>query len=199
MIRPGRCTKSIALTLFLSLLALWWAMPAAASAWVGRPLTEALNALRSKGFSVIFSSELVPDSLRVTVEPPPGDSAEVARQLLEPYGLGLQNVAPGLFAVVRVDSAQAAAVAPALQAGSRVAATPLDEVIVAASRYTLAPGDSGAHHLAGAEIARQPAYADDPLRAVARLPGVTSNGNSARLNMRGSDADAGSSDRLAAV
>ena len=189
MIRPGRCAKSIAVWLSATLALLVLAARAAAADWVGRPLAEALNALRSDAFSVIFSSQLVPDALRVTVEPRSGDAAEVATDILKPYGLELQNVAPGLFAVVRADTGVASLPAPAVAPGARAEATPLDEVVVAASRYTLAPGDNGARHLAGAEIARQPAYADDPLRAVARLPGVTSNGNSARLNMRGSDAD----------
>ena len=189
MIRPDRRSKSIAAYMLRSLLALSLAMPVEASGWVGRPLVEALNTLRSKGFSVIFSSELVPDSLRVAVEPGPGDVADTARQLLQPYGLGLQNVAPGLFAVVRVDSGWTGPPAKAVAASDQAPATPLDEVIVAASRYTLAPTGSGARHLAGSELAQQPKYADDPLRAVARLPGVTSNGNSARLNLRGSDAD----------
>ena len=188
MIRPGRCAKSIAVSLSATLALLVLAARAAAADWVGRPLAEALNALRSDGFSVIFSSQLVPDALRVTVEPRSGDAAEVATEILKPHGLELQNVAPGLFAVVRADAGVVSLPAAAVALGAHAEATPLDEVVVAASRYTLGPAD-GARHLAGGELAQQPKYADDPLRAVARLPGVTSNGNSARLNMRGSDAD----------
>ena len=186
MIRPDRTIKSIAAGYLGLILALSPAAPAAS--WVGRPLAEALNALRSTGFSVIYSSELVPDSLRVSVEPHPGEAPEVARQLLEPFGLGLKNVAPGIFAVVRTGPVAAAPPAPAAPSSPPPAATPLEQVIVAASRYTLS-SDGGAHHLESGDIADQPKYADDPLRVVARLPGVTTNGVSARLNIRGGDAD----------
>ena len=190
MIRPDRATKSIAacyLRLVIA-LTLMLALPALAASWVGRPLADALNALRSAGFSVIFSSELVPDSLTVAIEPRPGDAPDVARQLLEPFGLGLKGVAPGLFAVVRLDPHAAPPPAAAAANGPLPAALPLEQVIVAASRYTLA-SDGGAHHLETGDIADQPKYADDPLRVVARLPGITTNGVSARLNIRGGSAD----------
>src|SRR3974390_99857 len=101
MIRPGRTARSISgIHLFLGLAllqpALGWA-----SGWAGRPLTEALSSLRAPEFSIIFSSELVPDALRVAAEPKPGPPEQVARELLSPFGLSLKNVAPGLYAVVR--------------------------------------------------------------------------------------------------
>jgi outer membrane cobalamin receptor len=187
MIRPDRACKSIAVMRWGVGVALFWATALWASNWVGRPLADALDALRSPGFSVIFSSELVPDALRVAAEPGAGPPADVARQLLEPFGLGLKNVAPGLFAVVRLDQAAppaASAAAPSPPNAPRR----LEQVTVAASRYTLA-SDEGGHHLDNGDIADQPKYADDPLRAVARLPGMASNGETARLNVRGGGAD----------
>ena len=169
-------------------MALFLATSVWAANWVGRPLTEALNGLRGPGFSVIFSSELVPDGLRVSAEPQPGPAADIARQLLQPFGLGLRNVAPGLFAVVRLDPTALSAQAGAAATNPPNAARPLEQVIVAASRYALASED-GAHHLDNGDIADQPKYADDPLRVVARLPGITNNGESARLNIRGGSAD----------
>ncbi len=194
MIRPDQRGKSIATGVTARIAALALATAAAATSiaepWLGRPLVQALNELQRADFSVIFSSELVPDSLRVTVEPRPGDAPDVARQLLQPHGLGLKPVAPGLFAVVRLDAGAAASTPPgAPTSSSQPAALPLEQVIVAASRYTLAPADSGATHLDSGELAAQPKYADDPLRVVARLPGVTSNGVTSKLNIRGSDAD----------
>ena len=190
MIRPDRAWKSIALFRWAVGIVLFLALPAWAAGWVGRPLSEALDALRSPGFSVIFSSELVPDALRVSAEPKAGPPADIAAELLQPFGLGLKNVAPGLFAVVRLTPAVPPAAAAASEAASGASNAPrrLEQVTVAASRYTLA-SDEGGRHLENGDLADQPKYADDPLRAVARLPGMASNGETARLNVRGGDAD----------
>jgi outer membrane cobalamin receptor len=96
-------------------------------------------------------------------------------------------VAPGLFAVIRLDSVATAAPVP--PPAVPLPPPPLEQVIVAASRYTLAPADAGATRLDAGTLAAQPQYADDALRVAARLPGVTSNGVTARVNIRGSDAD----------
>jgi outer membrane cobalamin receptor len=188
MIRPDRTARSIAVFCWGAGMVLLLAAPARASSWAGRPLAEALNGLRSPGFSIIFSSELVPDTLQVRSEPPPGPPADMARQLLEPFGLGLKNVAPGLFAVVRSGSAAEPAPASAGASAPPNASRGLEQVVIAASRYTLA-SDDGAHRVDTGDIAEQPKYADDPLRVVARLPGVTNNGESGRLNVRGGSDD----------
>lgn len=64
----------------------------------------------------------------------------------------------------------------------------LEEVIVAASQYELvrAPGASHAR-LTGEDIEYLPDFGDDPLRAVARLPGTATNGVSAQSNVRGGE------------
>ena len=192
MIRPDQGRKSIAGRSRTLPLVLAWALASAAAAtaastWTGRPLAEALNALRQPGFSVIYSSELVPDSLQVRAEPASGEAPDVARQLLQPFGLGLKSVAPGVFAVVQLDTR--APVPQTLPPGAKAPSAPLEQVIVAASRYTLAPDEAGATRLDSGTLAAQPQYADDALRVAARLPGVTSNGVTARVNIRGSDAD----------
>lgn len=185
MIRLGRTAESIAAFCSSAGIALFLASPVSAAGWAGRPLAEALAALHAPGFSVIFSSELVPDSLRVSAEPRAGTAAETAQQLLQPFGLGLKNVAPGVFAVVRAEQ-RALAAANSNRPG--LAAGPIEQVIIAASRYRLEGGDA-AHHLARSDISNQPKFADDPLRVVARLPGVTNNGESALLNIRGGSSD----------
>ncbi len=186
MIRPDQAERSIGarrwspgVVLLLASMPLW------AAGWVGRPLTEALNSLHEPGFAVIYSSELVPEALRVSAEPAPGPAADRARQLLQPFGLGLKYLAPGLYAVVRQLPAAPDSAAPA---SPPPAPRRLEQVVVAASRYTL-QGDEGAYRLGNGDIAAQPKYADDPLRVVARLPGITNNGESARLNIRGGSAD----------
>ena len=78
MIRPDQRRKSIAAGPFACTLLISWAHSvtgtALAADWTGQPLAKALDDLRRPGFSVIFSSELVPDSLRVAAEPQTGRS-----------------------------------------------------------------------------------------------------------------------------
>ena len=189
-VRPGWSYKSIA-----KVLLWWWAAlaystpPGSDIGWAGRRVDEALIALQRDGFAVIFSSETVPDSLRVTAEPRATDARSMALQILQPFRLGLRQVGPGLYAVVRIDSGTTAAAARDPFKAAASPALPLEQIIVAASRYSLAMNDAGARQLDRTVLTDQPKFADDALRAVARLPGVASNGLGARVNVRGGDAD----------
>src|SRR5262245_47357204 len=82
----------------LSLLLLA-AAGAAAAGYVGRPIVDVLEELRGPGLDFIYSSELLPRSLTVTVEPESGNRLLIAREILAARGLTLTAVRPGLFAV----------------------------------------------------------------------------------------------------
>src|SRR5690606_33458238 len=65
---------------------------------------------------------------------------------------------------------------------------PLEEIVVATSRYRLAEEDPDAHiFLTQEELRRLPRLADDSLRAVHRLPGAASNGLSGLAHIRGGE------------
>ena len=67
----------------------------------GRPLHEVLDEFRSQGIPLVYSTNLVPDSLRVLDEPlVPGEDIEIIDAILEPHGLALKAV-DGFFLVVR--------------------------------------------------------------------------------------------------
>ena len=66
----------------------------------GRPVIEVLLELRDPGLDFIYSSELVPASLRVLNEPRSANRLMIARDILSPHGLALSVVRPGLYAVV---------------------------------------------------------------------------------------------------
>src|SRR5690606_34552991 len=68
---------------------------------VGEPLTEALAELRRAGLQLIFSSALVEPEFVVKADPGTGSPEEIARRILAPYGLTLDPIRPGVFAVVR--------------------------------------------------------------------------------------------------
>ncbi|MCZ6586291.1 MAG: TonB-dependent receptor [Gammaproteobacteria bacterium] len=64
----------------------------------------------------------------------------------------------------------------------------IDEIIVAASQYQLTRSASATNTLLTSEdIDYLPDFGDDALRAVSRLPGTTTNGISARSNVRGGE------------
>jgi len=146
----------------------------------GRRISEVLDELRAQNLTLIYSSEMVPPTLRVLVEPTERQGFEMAREILAPHGLSLSPVAPGVYAVVK-DSVIASA-------PPRFRSTTLDEVVVHSSRYALAAEGSAAHtFLTQDEVRNMPRLADETLRAVQRLPGVATNGFSSLGSIRGGE------------
>src|SRR5262245_10473181 len=66
----------------------------------GRPVAEVLQELRAAGLKVIFSTDLVPPTLRVKAEPTVTDPLAIALQILQPHGLTLQPGPRGTALVV---------------------------------------------------------------------------------------------------
>ncbi|MBC8025201.1 MAG: TonB-dependent receptor, partial [Steroidobacteraceae bacterium] len=85
---------------------------------------------------------------------------------------------------LRIEASSSAAVDSTIRL-HRVA---LDTVVVEASRYALAAESaSGAQRVDAVDLANQPEVADDPIRALRRLPGVIQGGVSAASNLRGGE------------
>jgi hypothetical protein len=153
----------------------------------GESLSEALEELRRAGLQLIFSSALVQPSFVVSVEPGRGPAEDMARKILAPYGLTLDMIKPGLFAVVRsdtkpsADEKKARAVAPAA-----VTSDPLMEVDVYASRYAVdRQSPTTLAELTREDLAARPGLDQDALRVTQYLPGTASNALSARTHVRG--------------
>lgn len=161
--------------------------------YVGRPVVEVLLELRDPGLDFIYSSELVPASLRVLAEPRSVSPPEIAHEILAAHGLGLSVVRPGLYAVVRADRsadgrAERESAADAA-AGRPLTGMKFDEVIVSTSRYALdGSGAFGGVHVDGNTIAAQPGPGEDALRALGRLPGIAQTSLSAQSSIRGGEA-----------
>ncbi len=68
--------------------------------FTGRPVVKVLRELRDTGLEFIYSSELLPPSIRVLAEPKASNRLMIAREILEAHGLSLSAVRPGLYAVV---------------------------------------------------------------------------------------------------
>ncbi len=97
--------------------------------------------LREPDLDFIFSSELVPDTLRVSSEPAPGSRLLIAREILAQHGLTLRAVRPGIFAVVRDPRGMRPrpSIAAPEGAACRIRRAPRrsPRVVVSTSRYSL--------------------------------------------------------------
>ena len=153
--------------------------------YIGQRLSDALRQLQRPGLQFLFSDELVSPALRVQALSGSSDPLQQARDLLAPHALTLRPAGDGIHAVV-TDTTAAQRSARAAELPESTAS--LAEVLVAASRYRIGAPDAPLT-LDALDITDNPGPGDDPLRAIARLPGVTSDGISARTYVRGGDAD----------
>jgi hypothetical protein len=113
-------------------LCIAWSGTAAAAAFAGRTVQDALRELAAGGLNFIYNTELVPPDLVVKAEPAATAPAEIAREILGAYGLTLSAVGDNAFAVVR-DGARRQA--PGMIAG-RIVGT--DGLALAGARVGLA-------------------------------------------------------------
>lgn len=71
-----------------------------ARTYAGRPLVEVLQDLNRRGLRIVFSTSLVPVSLRVESEPS-GTPRDILDQVLQPHGLYARSAAQGMLVVAR--------------------------------------------------------------------------------------------------
>jgi hypothetical protein len=155
--------------------------------FVDRPLEAALRVLQARGLRLVFTSEMVTPDMRVRVEPRAGAPKDQLAELLQPHGLTAESGPGGVLQIVRQKKSTVErshrAIAPAPV--TRADADDLDERASGAvyrERVTVF-GDVEPHDDRGAGVERRLALhelrglgsqiADDPLRTVQALPGVT--------------------------
>lgn len=163
----------------------FWVATATAAGLIGQRVSEVLDGLRAQGLTFIYNTQLVSDSITVSVEPQARTGVELAREILAPYGLSLSQVAPRTFAVVK--NAQPIGKAVANQAAAPAQPQrPVEEVVVQTSRYALAADLAGSHEFLDQEqVKNLPRLGDETLSVVQRLPGAASNGFSSIGPIRG--------------
>src|SRR6186997_553065 len=88
--------------------------------YAGRPLVEVLQDLNRRGLRIVFSTSLVPMTLRVSAEPA-GTPREILDQVLRPHGLYAR---PGAQSVLIVARAPRRRDDPAPATPARVAPSP---------------------------------------------------------------------------
>jgi outer membrane receptor protein involved in Fe transport len=159
---------------------------------VGLTLPAAIERLEDAGLRVFYSTDLVRPTMQVAVQPSGADAREWLRQLVEPHGLAVTAGPRDSVLIVRMAAPPTSPpplAAPSVATPRPAAAqAPIEEIVVAASRYELARPTAGQpFRLASTDIEMLPDLGDDSLRAVQRLPGAAANGFDARANIRGGE------------
>ena len=176
------------------ILILLWATAAVSAAladgppYAGKPVQEVLDEFRAGGLELVYSTRLVPPTLKVAGEPLFRQPVPLIREILEPHGLTLRDV-DGVYFVVRregTDSAPAPS-GPELGGSGEVGAESLEleEINVSASRYVLFSNSQ--FFIDQRAIQALPDLGEDPIRSAQRLPGTAAGGLSSRSHFRGGE------------
>lgn len=163
------------------------AAAAEASAYRDLPLEDALTRLRSGGLEILYSSDVVKPWMRVEREPQATDPRSVLAEILAPHGITVADGPGGTLMLVRDRSRAPRHAAPG--AARAPAPAPIDAVVVSASHYLFGENASPPAVLGAAELERMPELGEDPVRAVARLPGTAGQDFTSRTHLRGGAED----------
>ena len=150
------------------------AIGVASPKYAGRPLLEALRLLESSGLHLVYSEEIVPPALIVDAEPRSTEPRKILDELLAPHRLRAVAGPRDTLVIVRVQ--ERAPRKPVM----------LSEIVVTPSHFQVL---AGTQFLGRDEVRSLPHAADDLYRALARLPGTTSDDITARPNLRGGTQD----------
>ncbi|HJR71908.1 MAG TPA: TonB-dependent receptor [Gammaproteobacteria bacterium] len=158
----------------------------------GLTLEAAIRQLEDAGLRVFYSSNVVRPTMRVVEQPAGEDPRDWLRALVAPHGLTVVAGPRDSVLIVKMaaPTPPARAVPPptAERAPIRAPLPPIEEIVVAASRYALARPIAGEpFRLANPDLEALPDLGDDSLRAVQRLPGAAANGFDARTHIRGGE------------
>jgi TonB dependent receptor-like, beta-barrel/TonB-dependent Receptor Plug Domain len=157
---------------------------AAQAQFSGRRVSEVLDELRAQGYTFIYNTQIVPADLRVTSEPHNTRGVELAEEILAAHGLSLAQAAPRVYAVVARPAPGREQRAPDTRPAQPP--SPLEEVVVQTSRYSLALENVATQtFLTQEQVKDMPRLADETLRAIQRLPGTAINGFSSIGPVRG--------------
>jgi hypothetical protein len=169
--------------------------------FIGRPLEDVLRVLQTRGLRLIFSSELVTPDMRVRSEPRAGTAKERLAELLQPHGLAAESGPGGIIQIVRQKNAverprgSASRAQPKKTDGGELDVSPAGAIY--RELVTVIAGEDERDGVS-AGIDRQLAHdelnglsshiADDPLRVVQALPGVTTGDDfRSEYSVRGSE------------
>lgn len=147
----------------------------------GDPVATALAQLNSQGFRVVYSSALVRPDMRLRAVPSSSNIEVLLQEILAPWKLRAVRASNGDW-LIAAEESPAAAPEPVAAGDSEQS---LEVVDVMATRMRLAVGAASEVFLDRKDVERMPHLADDALRMLKVLPGVSGGDFSAALNVRG--------------
>ncbi len=168
----------------LPLLLACLAATAEAAEYRGLPIENVLQTLRDGGLPILYSSDLVKPWMRVEREPRAIEPRAMLTEILAPHGITIAEGPEGTLMLVREVRRAPRFADPGTR--DSPAPAPIDTVIVSASHYQI--GDEpaiGATVLSSSRLESLPDIGEDPIRAVARLPGVAQQDFSSQAHLRG--------------
>lgn len=171
--------------LFLLLVASITSTAAAQSVEV--KLSDYLNSLNQAGFRIVYSSDLVTDQMRISVDPGLTVTAADLSGILRPHGLKSRPGPAGSILVVRaaVNLSDQRALSE-----RTVVASPIPEIVVTSSLHRLEYSKPETHTYLDRDLhTRMPTVADEAVRLTNRLPGTASGGVTAKSHVRGGEVD----------
>jgi len=146
----------------------------------GDPLEKVLAALNAQGHRIVYSSALVRPEMTLRAVPASKDIDALLREILAPWSLRAVRAGNGdwLIAVAEETSFH-----PLSLPG--VTSDTLDVIDVTGSRLQLAVDGASQTFMDRQDVERMPHLADDPMRMLKVLPGVSGGDFSAAVNVRG--------------
>ena len=168
-------------TIALLLVAL--AAAAEAADYRGLPVETVLEDLRADGVQLLYSSDLVKPWMRVERAPESSEPRAMLTEILGPYGITVQDGPSGTLMLVRLPPRAPRHATPG--STTAPAPAPIDAVVVSASHYLFGSEPVSATVLDSAQLESLPDLGEDPVRAVARLPGVAGQDFTSRFHLRG--------------
>ncbi len=162
----------------------------------GRRVADVLTESATADIRFLFSSQLVPDRLRVLREPSEGTPLARVTEILAAHHLALLPVSPGLFAV----GTSGAPHEPAGRGNESTSPEPkaelsrgpptLSEALITAERYPygLKLADDAVTYSA-TRLSMQPSLGEDAMYTLSRMPGMSQGELSGQLNIRGGQAN----------
>jgi outer membrane cobalamin receptor len=156
------------------------ANPAPPVMHAGDRLESVLAALNAQGHRIVYSSALVRPEMTLRAAPTSNDLDALLREILAPWKLRAVRAGNGDWLI-------AAAAEPAAHTLSLPGVTTetIEVVDVTGSRLQLAVNGASEMFMDRKDVERMPHLADDPLRMLKVLPGVSGGDFSAAVNVRG--------------
>ena len=150
----------------------------------GASVESALAALNAQGFHVVYSTALVKPGMKLRTAPNATRIDALLKEILAPWKLSAIHAANGDWLVVTDTPVPPQAAPPTTQVTEDI-----ESIDVTASRIRLATDGISKTFLDREEVQRMPHLADDALRTLKMLPGLSGGDISAAMNIRGGRRD----------